>query len=97
MFQYASLKGIATNRGYDFSIPSRDNFGKVDINVRTSDLNLYDVFELESSNTIGLIPNLRLSERKHDFDAELFVNCPDNVDLFGYFQSEKYFKHIKMK
>lgn len=95
MFQYASLKGIAASRGYGFSIPPRDNFGKVDINVRTSDLNLYDVFDLESKNTIGLIPNLRLSERKHNFDSELFVNCPDNVDLFGYFQSEKYFKHIE--
>jgi hypothetical protein len=95
MFQYASLKGIAKSRGYEFSIPSRDNFGKVDTNVRTADLNLYDVFDLETKNTIGLIPNIKLSERKHDFDEELFINCPDNVDLFGYYQTEKYFKHIE--
>ena len=31
----------------------------------------------------------------HHFDEELFVNCPDNVDLVGYFQTEKYFKHIE--
>ena len=33
----------------------------------------------------------------HHFDEELFVNCPDNVDLVGYFQTEKYFKHIEDK
>ena len=31
----------------------------------------------------------------HEFDEELFRSCPDNVDLFGYFQSPKYFEHIK--
>ena len=30
MFQYASLKGIATNRGYSFSIPPKDAFGSQD-------------------------------------------------------------------
>ena len=36
-----------------------------------------------------------LQERMHEFDEELFRSCPDNVDLFGYFQSPKYFNHIK--
>lgn len=95
MFQYASLKGIARHRGYEFSLPTKETFGKVDDVVKNSDMSLYDVFDLESRNTIGLIPNPRLSERKHSFDEELFTNCPDNVDLFGYFQTEKYFKHIE--
>jgi hypothetical protein len=25
----------------------------------------------------------------------LFLNCPDGVDLLGYYQTEKYFKHIE--
>ena len=25
----------------------------------------------------------------------LFDNCPDEVNLYGYFQSERYFKHIE--
>ena len=29
MFQYASLKGIARNRGYEFTIPPEDVFGQV--------------------------------------------------------------------
>jgi hypothetical protein len=95
MFQYASLKGIATNRGYDFSIPPREVFGQNDTNVKNSDVILYDVFDLEKSNNIGLVQNPMLQERVHTFDNELFVNCPDNVDLFGYYQSEKYFKNIE--
>jgi hypothetical protein len=95
MFQYATLKGIARNRGYDFSIPPREMFGKVDPVVDKSDLIIYDVFDIQSKNITGLIPNPRLPERMHNFDRELFINCPDNIDLFGYYQTEKYFKHIE--
>ena len=31
----------------------------------------------------------------HEFDEELFRSCPDNVDLYGCYQSPKYFEHIK--
>ena len=95
MFQYASLKGIATNRGYEFSIPPREVFGQQDSNVKNSDVILYDVFNIENTNRIKLVENPVLQERYHTFDRELFVNCPDNVDLFGYYQTEKYFKHIE--
>ena len=37
----------------------------------------------------------KFKKRMHEFDEELFWSCPDNVDLFGYFQSPKYFNHIK--
>ena len=95
MFQYASLKGIAKHRGYDFYIPPRNVFGQKDTNVRNSDVIIYDVFDLEKNNNIGLLRNTTLMERTHTFDEELFVNCPDNVDLFGYYQTEKYFRHIE--
>ena len=95
MFQYASLKGIAKNRGYKFYIPPRNVFGKRDPVVQQSDTIIYDVFDLESNNNLGLLPNQVLMERVHTFDEELFINCPDDVDLFGYYQSEKYFKHIE--
>jgi Glycosyl transferase family 11 len=95
MFQYASLKGIARNRGYQFYIPPRNVFGKRDPMVQNSDTIIYDVFDLESKNNLGLLPNQVLMERVHTFDQELFINCPDNADLFGYYQSEKYFKHIE--
>ncbi len=95
MFQYASLKGIAKHRGYDFMIPPKDFFGRNDKNVRQEKCNLYNVFKIEEKNNIGLQQHPILQERFHEFDKELFVNCPDNVDLFGYYQTQKYFKHIE--
>ena len=95
MFQYASLKGIARNRGYEFSIPPANVFGKRDPVVATAELNIYDVFGLDKKNKVGLIPNQVLMERMHTFGAELFENCPDNIDIFGYYQTQKYFEHIE--
>ena len=95
MFQYASLKGIAKNRGYEFCIPSAQVFGQNDPLVRQDKLNIYDVFENIKNNNIEIKKNPVFQERMHNFDDELFRACPDNVDLFGYFQSPKYFNHIK--
>ena len=95
MFQYASIKGIASHRGYGFSIPPKDAFGSQDELVSQSDVTIYDVFENVGNNIIGFQKNQTLWERMHQFDEELFINCPDNVDLVGYFQTEKYFKHIE--
>jgi len=95
MFQYASLKGIAKNRGYDFAIPPREVFGQIDVNVKNSDLILYDVFDLEVQNRQGVYRQPTIQERTHHFDEELYNTCPDNIDLLGYFQTEKYFKDIE--
>ena len=95
MFQYASLKGIARNRGYEFSIPPEQVFGQNDPLVKTSPLNIYNVFENISNNNIQISKNPILAERMHEFDRQLFDSCPDNVDLYGYYQSPKYFEHIK--
>ena len=54
MFQYASLKGIARNRGYEFSIPPEQVFGQNDPLVKTSPLNIYNVFENISKNNIQI-------------------------------------------
>ena len=96
MFQYASLKGIARNRGYEYCLPPRKYFGVNDDNVKNSDAILYDVFpNILKSNRFEFNQANVLMERRHDFDEELFLNCPDGVDLFGYYQTEKYFKHIE--
>jgi len=63
--------------------------------VKTSPLNIYNVFENVSNNTIQIVRNPILQERMHEFDRQLFNDCSDNVDLFGYYQSPKYFEHIK--
>ena len=95
-FQYASLKGIARNRGYEYCLPPRKYFGVNDDNVKNSDVILYDVFpNILKSNRFEFNQANVLMERRHDFDEELFLNCPDGVDLLGYYQTEKYFKHIE--
>ena len=43
MFQYASLKGIARNRGYEFTIPPEQVFGQNDPLVKESSLNMNKV------------------------------------------------------
>jgi hypothetical protein len=94
MFQYASLRGIASNRGFSFCVPPKEFFGEQDINVRNSDTTLYDCFILHDIS-IAVSSNTIIMENGFSFDENLFNKCPDNVDLFGYFQSEKYFKHIE--
>lgn len=89
MFQYASLKGIARNRGYDWCIPPQENFGKY-YNLLS---HVHQCFNLNCNAAI--INGTIVEERHHHFDQELFETCPDNVSLNGYFQTEKYFSHIK--
>ena len=90
MFQYAALRGIAAKNGYDFTIPPedyphRDNYG------------LFETFKLKNVKTsnIGFVEGNSVQENGHQFIPEFFTQLPDNVNLEGYFQSEKYFSHIK--
>jgi len=94
MFQYASLRGIAANRGFEFCIPPQQVFGVSDPNVKNSETNIHTAFDLSKYNKF-LEPNQMVKESGFHFDEYLFNNCEDNVDLYGYFQSEKYFKNIE--
>jgi len=89
MFQYASLRGIAATKGYDFCIP------KTDYGDKWKDNKLFDVFEMKSVKNIGFISADFYSEKQFHYDRKYVENCSDNVNLHGYFQSEKYFKHIE--
>jgi hypothetical protein len=59
---------------------------------------LNDAFNLESvkEENLNVLEDVQyVGERFFHFDDVLFENCPDNVSLHGFFQSEKYFKHIE--
>jgi len=94
MFQYASLRGIAANRGFDFCVPPEYSFGVSDPNVKNSNTNIHTAFDLSKYDKF-LGSNKIVKESGFHFDGTLFNTCDDNVDLYGYFQSEKYFKHIE--
>jgi len=91
MFQYASLKGIAKHRGFDYVIPKHgvevDSLGN---HLRTE---LFDPFDLDV--TVSTLNVEYIQEPHFEFSENLFNTCPDNVSLYGFFQTEKYFKHIR--
>ena len=98
MFQYAALRGISNNRGYNFCFPYykdavNDGIGNM---LRTE---LFDCFEMGTVSQLNIqsIDSSRpiVLENGHNFNEELFNNCPDWVSLHGFFQTEKYFKKIE--
>ena len=88
MFQYAALRGIANKHGYDFTIPESD------FNDEWNDHQLFEVFDLPNLKNRGRVDDKFLQERQFNYDPELVEQCPDNVSLYGYFQTERYFSHI---
>lgn len=93
MFQYAALRGIAERMGYEWCIPPFDI-------SRVDNYSLHNCFKLESVGNKnqfildrGFSPIV--SEKHFHFDEELLQLCPNDVSLHGFFQSEKYFKHIE--
>lgn len=94
MFQYAALKGIALKHNYDFIIPPSNSQNE------WIEHQLFEAFELKSlpkENIRYHSTNQRVEEKHFHFDSHLYENCPDNVDIFGYFQTEKYFKNVSDK
>jgi hypothetical protein len=83
LFQYASLVGIAKNRGFDFRIPEHQELSKC--------------FEmLHCGNRYGYIDGDEVElHDSHEFCEELYNECPNHIHLNGYFQSEKYFKNAQ--
>ena len=88
MFQYAALRGIAANNNLDWCIPSEDT-------PTYANYGLFDAFKLKNLKHTGLVNGPTYDEPGFEFDEEIFNNCPDNVNIDGYRQSEKYFKHIE--
>ena len=97
MFQYAALRGIAANINTNFCLPIwgdevNDGLGNM---LKTE---LFDCFNMGSVNNLNiqLIDPKRpvVSENGFNFDEKIF-NCNDWISLWGFFQSEKYFKNVE--
>lgn len=93
MFQFAALKGIARNRKFEYCIPPTKNKNE------WADHQLFNPFRLSNVSQLNVqfidVDRPIVSEESFSFDENLFNNCPDWVSIQGYFQTEKYFKHIK--
>ncbi len=97
MFQYAALKGIAKNRGFQYCVPPSSYKDQGD---QWDQHQLFNTFELGSLNPLQVqyLDQDRcrfISPKFFHFDEDLFNGCPDNVSLLGFFQSEKYFKNVR--
>lgn len=90
MFQYAGLRGIAANRGYDWVIPRPDSYGD-------SNYGLFDCFEMGSveEKNFGQLNVQSIATGQFHFSQEFFDGCPDNINLHDYFTTEKYFANVK--
>ena len=90
MFQYASMRGIAAARGYDWVVPSQDY-------DHTANYALFETFNMSTvkPKNIGFVRGQMVQENDHCFSQDFFDSCPDNSTLEGFFQTEKYFKNVE--
>jgi len=94
MFQYASLRGIAENNNLKWTIPGKEYFG-INYPLRSNIYNCFELSEIKNENIQMNNTNAIFNEKHYHFDESLYTNCSDNIDLNGYFQTEKYFLNIK--
>ena len=93
MFQYASLVGIAKNRGFEYVIP--DHSSGYDWGGRDHH-QLQHCFKMENlGNSYGKVYGDIVELEQYHFCEELFNECPDNVTLHGHFESYKYFQNAE--
>ena len=84
MFEFAALRGIAAHHGYDVCIPPKEHEG-------IENYSLHQCFELDHIPTRFIATERYAQEPHFHFSKELFDGCPDNISLYGFFQTEKYF------
>jgi hypothetical protein len=89
MFQYASLKGIALSNGVDYVIPPKEHFGtQYPLNSKLDDC--FDIIcqrRLTNYNTY--------EEKSFSFQKDLMEGINFDLNLHGYFQTEKYFSNYR--
>ena len=94
MFQYTSLRGLAAKHGYEYCLPPRAVVATRDSNCVNSDITMFECFNIPDAPKH--VTNFqKVMESNFGLDENLWNNCPDNISLYGYFQTEKYFKHIE--
>ena len=89
MFQYASMRGIASVKGFDWVVPP-ENYD------HTANYALFETFKMTNvqDKNIGFVEGEILKETIHCYDKNLVDGCSDNTNLDGFFQTEKYFENI---
>ena len=85
MFQYAALRSIAKKHNYEYCLP-------INPRLNNEDFNLFDCFLLD--NELRANTNFyKIILEDLGFNEDIFYKCPDNIDLYGYFQDVKYIEN----
>ena len=93
MFQYATTLGVARYHGITFTIPNHDEV-LVDSFGNKLRIELLDCFEIDPDNTGILNTDNVFAEKNFEFDRNILnVDRRSDFTLYGFFQTEKYFKH----
>ena len=89
MFQYATGYAMARKHNTTLHIPQTDIYGS------TTGNQLVQTFELPYA-TIGDVPpaNIYYNEPSFSFNSQV-LNLPNNTDIRGYFQCERYFSDLR--
>lgn len=99
MFQYAALIGIAKKNDFSYGINYSNDFDlnlkdiPEDIHVNQKILTLSRLFKLSAEDSADT--NHPTIEEPYAHFCEDLFKISDNINLRGYFQTEKYFKHIE--
>ena len=99
MFQFASLVGIAKNRGYEYCIPDHSKalwFDKMQGDeIITVNHQLQHLFQMKDVKLGTIEGGNDINLEQAEFCEELFKECPDNSTLYGYFESYHYFENVE--
>jgi hypothetical protein len=102
MFQFAGTYGIARKQGYDIAFPKENIYNPVtehfkDGISRECTFDIPKVFTLNDTvirSKSEIVTVDTIQEPFFHFTKDFF-NIPDNIDLRGYYQTDKYFKHVE--
>ena len=96
MFQYAATKGVASKLDVPFMIPNHREVFDDGIGNRYTIL-LFNAFKLTSASLLGTLRTENyVQENGFSFNNDLYkIDKTENCSLYGFFQTEKYFKHIE--
>jgi hypothetical protein len=99
MFQFASTIGVARRSGYDVKFPI-EKF-KTETPDSYAGCKLLECFDIPDSYLAGSIEisrNIKYRYAETDFKYNTETEkIPDNTDLYGYFQDERYFLDSSME
>ena len=88
MFQFAALLGMAKKTGHSFSVPNNESY--YEPNYGCVNTSIFDGFEID----VPLFDGGEVNEVEFPFQYE-DISVPNNTDMKGFFQSEKYFENAE--